>query len=331
MKSFKLVAGMSTVVCVLLINVTSAITVAAQDYPTRPITFIVSFAPGGLSDVPARFLSVELQQRLGRPVVVENRPGASGVSGASYVQRANPDGYTLLVSAISEVQNLHYMSVPYKFVGDFTQIGKIADGPTLALIVNANSPYKTVADLVKDAKANPGKIAFATSGPATSPAIAVSQFNSMAGIEILDVPYRGTALAVTAVLGGEVQGAFVYYPSAQALVEDGKVRALAVTSAERIDRWKDVPTMIEQGFPAFLYDAFVALAGPPNIQPAIVAKLNKALNETVQSPAFRARLDSLGMVPPKGENTPAAFTEFLVRETAHQAELAKLSGRTLAK
>jgi tripartite-type tricarboxylate transporter receptor subunit TctC len=114
-------------------------------------------------------------------------------------------------------------------------------------------------------------------------------------------------------------------------VEDGKVRALAVTSAERMERWKDVPTMVEQGYPGFLYDAFVALAGPPNMPPSIVDKLNKALNEVLQTPAFREQLDSLGMVPPKSDNSPKGLSEFLIRETDHQAELAKLSGRTLVK
>ena len=325
------VTAIRTAACALLIGAMSAFSASAQDYPTRPITFVVSFAPGGLSDVPARLLGAEMQQHIGQSIVVENRPGASGITGASSVQRAAPDGYTLLVSAISEVQNLHYLPVPYKFTSDFTQIGKIADGPTVVLIVGANSPYKTLADLIKDAKANPEKISFSTSGPATSPAIAVSQLNSMAGIKIVDVPYRGTAPAATAVMSGEVQGAFVYYPSAKPLVDDGKVRALAVANSKRIPQLKDVPTMAELGFPGFEHNAFVGLAGPPGMPPAIVAKLNKALNETVQSASFRARIEPLGMVAPPADNTPESLTKFLVKETEYQAGLAKLSGRKLAK
>ena len=322
---------MRAAACGLLIGALGAFSVSAEDYPTRPITLVVSFAPGGLSDVPARLLSAEMQQRIGQSIVVENRPGASGITGGSSVHRASPDGYTLLVSAISEVQNLYYLAVPYKFTSDFTQIGKIADGPTLVLIVNSASPYKTLADLIQDAKAHPEKISFATSGPATSPAIAVSQLNSMAGTKIVDVPYRGTALAATAVMSGDVQGAFVFYPSAKPLVDDGKVRVLAVADSKHVPQWKDVPTMAELGFPGFEHNAFVGLSGPPNMPPAIVVKLNKALNETVQSPAFRERIEPLGMVPPPGENTPETFTKFLVRETGHQAELAKLSGRELVK
>ncbi|RAI41126.1 Bug family tripartite tricarboxylate transporter substrate binding protein [Rhodoplanes roseus] len=324
-------ATLRAAACALLIGATGTSGASAQDYPTRPITFVVSFAPGGLSDVPARFLGAEMQQRIGETIVVENRPGASGINGASSVLRSNPDGYTLLVSALSEVQNLHYLSVPYKFTSDFTPIGKIADGPTLVLIVKGDSPYKTLDDLIRVAKATPDKVTFATSGPATSPAIAVSQLNAMAGTKIVDVPYRGTALAATAVMSGEVQGAFVFYPSAKPMADDGKVRILAVASRERVTQLKDVPTMAELGFPGFEHNAFVGLSGPPNLPPAVVAKLNKVLNETVHSPSFRARIEPLGMVPPQGANTPQDFATFLVKETEYQAELAKVSGRQTVK
>ena len=277
--------------------------------------------------MPARFLAAEMQQRLGQSIIVENKPGASGITGGSYVWRAMPDGYTLLVNAISEVQNLHYLSVPYNAVTDFSNIGKIANGPSLVLIVNANSPYHTLGDLIADAKANPDKINFATSGPATSPAIAVSQLNSLAGTKIVDVAYRGTAPAAAAVMSGEVQGAFVFYPSAKPLVDGGKVRALAVASSNRVEGWKDVPSMADLGFPGFEHSAFVGLAAPPNTPPHIIALLNKVLNETVQSPSFRKRLEPLGMTAPEGPNTPEEFTEFLRKETERQAELAKLSGR----
>lgn len=300
---------------------------SAQNYPTRPITFVVSFAPGGLSDVPARILAAEMQKRIGQSIVIENKPGASGITGGSHVWRAEPDGYTLLVNAISEVQNLHYLPVPYNGVTDFTRIGKVADGPTLVLIVNAKSPYKTVADLVADAKANPDKLNFSTSGPATSPAIAVSQINAMAGIKIVDVAYRGTGPAAAAVAAGEVEGAFVFYSSAKPLVDDGRVRALAVANAKRVATWPNVPTMEESGFKDFEHNAFVGLAAPPKTPAHIVELLNKALNETIQSEEFKKRIEPLGMTVPVGPNTPATFTDFLVKQTAIQAELAKLSGR----
>src|SRR5471030_446092 len=179
--------------CGLLIGAISAVGAQAQQYPNRAVTFVVPFAPGGLSDVPGRILAAEMQERIGQSVVVENKPGASGVTGATYVWRAEPDGYTLLVSALADVQNLHYLPVPYDPVKDFSLIGMVTDGPPLVLIVNGKLPYKTVAELIADAKANPSKISFGTSGPATSPAIAVTQLNALAGTKIVDVPYRGSA------------------------------------------------------------------------------------------------------------------------------------------
>src|SRR5262245_32348517 len=141
-------------------------TALAQNYPSRPINFVVPFAPGGLSDVPARVLAPIMQEKLAGSIVVENKTGASGVVGATHVWRAEPDGYTLLVNALADVQNLHYIKVPYNAVNDFTMIGKVTDGPPLVLIVKADLPYKTLKELIEDAKSNPNKISFGTSGPA---------------------------------------------------------------------------------------------------------------------------------------------------------------------
>jgi tripartite-type tricarboxylate transporter receptor subunit TctC len=309
----------------LLAAVISTAAVQAQTYPNRPITFVVPFAAGGLSDVPGRVLAAEMQQRIGQSIVVENKPGASGVTGGSYVWRAEPDGYTLLVNALADAQNLHYLPVPYSAVNDFALIGQVTDGPPVILIVNANSPYKSVADLIDDAKANPSKVSFGTSGPATSPAIAVSQLNALAGTQIVDIPYRGSAPAAVAVVTGEVQGAFVFYSNARSLHDDGKVRALAVASPQRMASWPEIPTMAELGFPGFDHRGFVGLAAPGKTPAPIVALLNKHLNEAINSDAFKRRMEPLGMTIP-ADNTPEKFAEFMRRETARQAELAKLTG-----
>lgn len=311
----------SAILAVLMVG-----TATAQNYPTRPITFVVSFAPGGLSDVPARLLAAEMQKRTGATIVVENKPGASGVNGGHYVVRSEPDGYTLLVSAISEAQNLHYLSVPYNALTDLSPVGKIADGPTLVLIVNAQSEFKTLSDLIAFAKANPAKVNFSTSGPATSPAIAVSQLNSLAGTKIVEVAYRGTGPAAAAVASGEVQGAIVFYPSAKPLLDGGKVRVLAVTNAKRIESLPDVPTMAELGFKDFEHNAFVGLSAPRGTPKDVIATLNKYLNETISTPEFRKRLEPLGMTLPAQPNTPESYGKFLEKETAFQAGLAKLTG-----
>jgi tripartite-type tricarboxylate transporter receptor subunit TctC len=314
----------------LLLAVVSTDGARAQTYPNRPVTFVVPFAPGGLSDVPARVLAAEMQERIGQSIIVENKPGASGVAGATSVLRAEPDGYTLLVNALADVQNLHYLSVPYDAVKDFALIGQITDGPPLVLIVNAALPYKSVAELIADAKANPSKISFGTSGPATSPAIAVTQLNTLASTKIVDVPYRGSGAAAVAVVTGEIQGAFVFYSNARPLSDDGKVRALAVASPQRMASWPEIPTMAELGFPGFDHRGFVGLAAPGRTPAPIVAFLNKHLNAAINSATFRQRMEPLGMIIPS-DNTPERFAEFMRRENARQAELAMLSGHAPLK
>jgi tripartite-type tricarboxylate transporter receptor subunit TctC len=297
----------------------------AQNYPNRTITFVVPFAAGGLSDVPGRIVAAEMQPRIGQSIVVENRPGASGVTGAQSVLRAEPDGYTLLVNALADVQNLHYLSVPYDPIKDFALIGMVADGPPVVLIVNAGLPFKSVADLIAHAKANPGKVSFGTSGPATSPAIAVTQLNALAKTDIVQVPYRGSGPAAAAVVSGEVQGTFAFYSNARQLHDGGKVRALAVASPKRMASWPEIPTMAELGFAGFDHRGFVGLAAPGKTPAPIVAFINKHLNEVVSSASFRKRMEPLGMTIPT-DNTPEKFAEFMRREIARQAELAKLSG-----
>ena len=297
----------------------------AQDYPARAITIVVPFAPGGLTDVPVRLLAAMMQERIGQNMVSENKPGGSGVVGGTYAVRAAPDGYTLFANSIADAQNLHYIPVPYSAVDDFAMIGVITEGPPLVLIIDAKLPYKSLAELIADARANPTKISFGTSGPATSPAIALTQLNSLGKTEIVGVPYRGSGEAARNVAAGGIDGAFAFYSQAKPLADDGKIRALAVASAQRIATWADVPTMDELGFPNFDYSGFVGLAAPAKTPPAIVAFLNKELNAVVQSQPFRERMEALGMTVP-ADNTPEKLADLLRRETVRQAALAKLSG-----
>lgn len=295
------------------------------EFPDRTVTLLVSFPPGGLTDIPARILAPEMQKRLGQPVIVENKAGASGVTGGSYVVRSNPDGYTLLVSALSEVQNFYYIKVPYDALTDLVPVGKIADGPTLVLVVNSKSSFKSVADLIAYAKAHPNDANFATSGVATTPAIAVSQLNSLAGTTFQEVPYKGTGPATSAVVTGDVHASFVFYPSAKGLIDGGQLRVLAVTSPQRMKNMPDVPTMEEAGFKGFQHMAFVGLSAPKGTPASVIAKLNKVLNESLNSQAVRDRLEPLGMTIPTAPNTPEAYGHYLAEEAKHQAELAKLS------
>jgi tripartite-type tricarboxylate transporter receptor subunit TctC len=300
----------------------------AQTYPNRPITMIVPFAAGGLTDVPARVLAGMMQERIGQTIVVENKPGGSGTLGGAIAARAAPDGYTLFANSIADTQNLYFIPVPYNAIDDFAMIGTIVEGPPLVLIVDAALPYKSLADLLADARANPSKISFGTSGPATSPAMALAQLNALGKTEIAGVPYRGSGEAARNVSGSAVQGAFAFYAQAKPLADDGKVRALAVASAQRIPSWPEVPTMAELGFPNFDYTGFVGLAAPAQTPAPIIVYLNKQLNDVVQSQEFRSRMEALGMTVP-ADNTPERLADTMRRETARQGALAALTGITM--
>jgi tripartite-type tricarboxylate transporter receptor subunit TctC len=298
---------------------------AAQDYPNRQITMIVPFAAAGLSDVPVRVMAAMLQDRIGQTIVVENKPGGSGTLGGAMAARAAPDGYTLFANSIADTQNLYFLPVPYSAIDDFAMVGMIVEGPPLVLIVDATLPYKSLADLIAGAKANPNKISFGTSGPATSPAMALAQLNALAKTEIAGVPYRGSGEAARNVSESGVQGAFAFYAQVKPLADAGKVRALAVASLKRIPTWPEVPTMQELGYANFDYSGFVGLAAPAKTPQPIIAFLNKALNEVVQSQTFRSRMEELGMTVP-ADNTPAHLADFMRGETVRQGELAVLTG-----
>src|SRR5580704_9440050 len=269
----------------------------AQDYPDHPVTMIVPFAAGGLTDVPARVLAAMLQDRIGQSVIVENKPGGSGTLGGAYAARAAADGYTLFANSIADTQNLYFIPMP----------------------------YKSLDELLADARANPNKISFGTSGPATSPAMALAQLNDLAKTQIAGVPYAGSGEAARNVSPSGVQGAFAFYAQAKPLADGGKVRALAVARPQRIVTWSEVPTMQELGFPNFDYRGFVGLAAPAKTARPIIAYLNKQLNDVVQSEEFRSRMEALGMSVP-AENTPEHLAEYMRRETARQATLAALTG-----
>jgi tripartite-type tricarboxylate transporter receptor subunit TctC len=309
----------------LLVGLFLPAAAGAQSFPDHPITVIVPFAVGGLTDVPVRVLAGMLQERIGQTVIVENKPGGSGTLGGAYAARAAPDGYTLFANSIADAQNLYFIPVPYNAIDDFAMIGMIVEGPPLVVIVDAALPYKSLADLLADAKANPNKISFGTSGPATSPAMALAQLNALGKTEIVGVPYAGSGEAARNVSPSGVQGAFAFYAQAKPLADGGKVRALAVARPQRIATWSEVPTMQELGFPNFDYDGFVGLAAPAKTPPPIAAYLNKQLNDVVQSKEFRSRMEALGMTVP-AENTPEHLAEYMRRETIRQGTLAALTG-----
>src|SRR5258708_22638875 len=197
-----------------------------QNYPNRTITFVVPFAAGGLTDVPAWIPGAMMQGGIGPKIVSENKPGGSGVVGGTSAVRAEPDGYTLFANSVADAQNLHYIPVPYNAIDDFAMIGMIAEGPPLVLVIDAKLPYKSLQELATAARANPTKISFGTSGPATSPAIALTQLNSLAKTDIMGVPYLGSGETPRNVAAGGIDGTFAYYSPAKPLSDDGNHRPL---------------------------------------------------------------------------------------------------------
>jgi tripartite-type tricarboxylate transporter receptor subunit TctC len=298
----------------------------AQNYPNRPITMIVPFPAGGLTDVPARVAATMMSERIGQNVVVENKTGATGTIGAAFAARATPDGYTLFANSLADAQNIHFMSVTYSPVDDFAQIGWIVDGPPIVAIVHAALPYKTLGEMIAASKADPKSVSFGTSGPASSPHMALALLNAAAKTEIVAVPYRGSGDAARAVAGGQVQGVFAFYSQAKPLVDDGKVRALAVAAPNRIPAWPNVPTFQELGY-KIDFRGFVGLSAPAKTPKPIVEFLGKQLNATVQSEPFKQRMAALGMTVP-ADNTPEKYDAFIRSEIKRQGEIVKLMGGT---
>jgi tripartite-type tricarboxylate transporter receptor subunit TctC len=294
----------------------------AEAYPTRPVHIIVGFAPGSASDIIARLIGQRLSEQLGQPFVVENRGGAGGSQGAAAVVRAPPDGYTLLLCGSADAINTTvYDTLSFNFIRDIASVGSIADGP-LVLVVHPSFPAKTVPEFIAYAKANPGKINFGSAGVGTVAQLAGELFKVMAGVDLVHVPYRGLAPAITDLIGGRVQAIFSTMPPAIAQVRAGKLRALAVTSAMRSEALPDLPT-IGDFLPGYQATLMNGLGAPKNTPAEIVERLNKEINAALADPGIKARLADLGNVPIA--MSPTEFGKFLADETEKWAKVIRAS------
>ena len=296
----------------------------AQTWPDKPVHVIVAFTPGSATDVIARSMSNELSARLGQPVIIENRPGAGGTIANAFVAKAAPDGYTLLVDSSGHTVNPWiYGNLSYDTVKDLKGVTLLARQPNV-LVVSPDRSWKTVADLVNQAKAQPGKMSFASAGVGSATHMNGEKFKVAAGIEVLHVPYKGTPEALNDVMGGRVEYFFSPVVSALSLVRDGRLQALAVGSPQRASVLPDVPTTEEAGYKGSAYNYWAGLLAPAGTPPAVIERLNKEVIAVLALPEVKERLAKIGADP--SPTSPAEFDALVVRELAENGALVKAAG-----
>jgi tripartite-type tricarboxylate transporter receptor subunit TctC len=293
----------------------------AQRFPDKPIKLIVPSAPGGPTDLPARIVSQSLS-KLGQPAVVENRPGAGGAIGARSVASASPDGHTLLVGNTSVLAVIPAVSLSagYDPTKNFAAVAKVSESYQI-LVVHPSSPWKSVKELVDYAKANPGKVNYAHSGPGGLPHLTGELFQSSTGVDIVGVPYRSGGESVTALLGQQVQATFESITILLPLIREGKVRALAITSRTRASLAPELPTMIEAGVPDYEVTTFNGVVAPAGTPQTVVQLLNTTINEGLRTKDMQETITKLGAVSEPG--TAADFSQFIAAQYEKWSKVAK--------
>ncbi|MGH8662569.1 MAG: tripartite tricarboxylate transporter substrate binding protein [Burkholderiales bacterium] len=309
--------------CAALAAVTSA--AAAQQYPVRPVRFVLGFAPGGASDTMARAIGTQLSEGLGQPVVIDNRAGAGGNIAAEIVARSAPDGYTMLLgnNGILAVNVSLYSKLAFDPVKDFAPVVLVASQPNV-LVVHPGVAAKSVKELVALAKAKPGQLNYASPGPGTTGHLAGELFKRMAGVEYTLIPFKGGGPAALAMLSGETQFTFATALSVQGHIKSGKLRALAVTTAARSVSFPELPTVAEAGVPGFDAITWHGVVVPARTPQAVIARLNREFNRLLQAPDMRAKLLTLGSEVIGGE--PKRLTEYMRVEIPRWAKVIKESG-----
>ncbi|MGH8634157.1 MAG: tripartite tricarboxylate transporter substrate binding protein [Burkholderiales bacterium] len=297
---------------------------AQQPYPSKAIRVIVAFAPGGIADFAARSVTQKLPEVLGVPVVVENRPGAGGITGAEVVARSAPDGYTLLVTSISHNINPSVRkNLPFDAVRDFAPVTLITDAPNF-LVVHPSLPVKTVKELVALARARPGQITYASSGTGTSTHLSGELFKSLARIDVVHVPYKGGGPAVIDLTGGHVLMMFSTLPSSLQQVRAGKLRGLAVTGGRRFPAAPEFPTMIEAGIPGYEVSGWSGMFAPAGTPREAVARLAGEIGKILRAPELKERFFVQGAEPVG--NAPEEFAAFVRSEIAKWKKVVAASG-----
>lgn len=301
-----------------------AATIAIPSYaafPDKPIRLVVPFSPGGGTDMIARVIAEGMSRELGKPIIVENKPGAGTIIGSDYVAKSRPDGYTLVMATFAHAVNPSMMpKLPYQTDKAFAPVILIGRSPNV-LVVRADRPYKSVADVLAAARANPGKLTYGSQGNGTSAHLAGELFKRTAKVDMMHVPYRGAGPAITDMLGGQIDMMFATVSAVSAFIDNGQLRALAVTTAERAPALPNVPTIAESGLPGYAAESWYGLYAPAGTPPALIARLNAAAKRAVQSETFRKKVQGEGLSVSAG--APEELDRYVRSETVRWGQLVR--------
>lgn len=298
---------------------------SAQTYPSKPIRIVVPFTAGSATDIMARIVGEKLGAAWGQPVLIDNKPGAGGTVGSALVAKSEPDGHTLLVVSTGHVVNpVLYPGLSYDTVGDFAGVMPLATLPNV-LVVSANSPLRSVSELIAAAKANPGKLNYASAGTGSATHVNAEKFRSVTGLTATHIPFKGTPETITETIAGRVDFMFTPVLSSVPVIRDNRMRALAVSTAQRSSALPDVPTVAEAGVPGFVFDFWVGLLAPAKTPRDIVLKLNQEVTKALAQPDVKERLSKLGGEPMP--MTPERFDAFIREEHATLSGIMKGAAR----
>jgi tripartite-type tricarboxylate transporter receptor subunit TctC len=315
---------MKRLIIALLLMLVAGAAAAQGSYPVRPIRVLVGYTPGGATDIVARILAAKLQEALGQPVVVENKPGAGSNIASEFVARSAPDGYTLLVGSIANATNMvAYKNLGYDTLRDLAPVTQLMSAPSV-LAVHPSFPAKNLQELIALAKRDPGKYAFASTGSGGSPHLAGELLKLRAGIDLIHVPYKGAAPALSDLLGGQVQMAFQTALSAVPHLQSGQLRAIAVAANKRLPQLPNVPTMAEAGLPDFEVSSWNGLFAPARTPPEIIARLHSEAVKALAAPDVREKLLAQGAEPVG--STPEEFRAYIRAEIEKWGRVIRASG-----